>query len=134
MTRAFRAFALTLCVLALAATTNACSKAEAAAPSGDYTQHDIQHYFAKAVNIDGATTIAGQVDLTSTKNSGSCTLDGASPSVCTATVFSGAKCTCSPVGATAAIAAAGCAVGLSGTTLTVTSANSATNVVNYACL
>lgn len=65
---------------------------------------------------------------------GSCTLDGASPSVCTATVTAAAICTCSPVGGTAAIAAAGCAVGLSGTTLTVTSANGATNAVNYHCI
>jgi hypothetical protein len=68
-----------------------------------------------------------------TNNATTCTLDGASPSVCTATVTASAKCVCSNVGATAAIAANGCAVGLSGTTLTVTSANGATNVVNIWC-
>jgi hypothetical protein len=81
----------------------------------------------------GGSRFDGTVDLQSTTNATTCTLNGGSPSTCTATVFAGAVCTCSPVGATAAIAAAGCAVGLSGTTLTVTSANSATNVVNVHC-
>jgi len=64
----------------------------------------------------------------------SCTLGGESPSVCPAqTVVASSVCTCSNVGTSAAIAAAGCAVSLSSTTLTVTSANGATNVVNYSC-
>ena len=62
-----------------------------------------------------------------------CTLNGATPSVCTVTVVASSVCTCSPVGATAAIAAGGCAVGVSGTTLTVTSAAGLTNVVNTFC-
>lgn len=67
-------------------------------------------------------------------NSGTCTLNGASPSTCTVTnVTAGALCQCTNVGASAAIAANGCAVGLSSTTLTVTSANGATNVVNTQC-
>ena len=72
-------------------------------------------------------TIAGATTKTT------CTLNAASPSVCTATVTAGSTCYCTPVGATAAIAAAGCAVGLSSTTLTATSANGATNVVNILC-
>lgn len=63
-----------------------------------------------------------------------CTLGGESPSVCPAqTVVASSICTCSNVGTSAAIAAAGCAVSLSSTTLTITSANGATNVVNYTC-
>lgn len=60
-------------------------------------------------------------------------LNGASPSVITATVIAGSVCTCSLNGNTAAIAAGGCAVGVSSTTLTITSANSATATVNYYC-
>lgn len=90
--------------------------------------HDSAGTAVLKVDEQGALTSA------STKTRGSCTLNGASPSVCTATVLASANCTCSPVGATAAIAAAGCAVGLSGTTLTITSANAATNDVNYHCL
>lgn len=66
-------------------------------------------------------------------NSTSCTLNGASPSTCTATVLASSKCVCSPVGTTAAIAAGGCAVSLSGTTLTLTGPNGATNDVNVWC-
>lgn len=62
-----------------------------------------------------------------------CTLNGASPSVCTAVVNTGAICNCNLIGTTAAVAAAGCATSLSGTTLTITSANALTNVVNINC-
>ena len=63
-----------------------------------------------------------------------CTLGGESPSVCPAqTVVAASVCNCSNVGTTAAIAAAGCAVSLSGTTLTITSLNGGTHVVNYTC-
>jgi hypothetical protein len=80
------------------------------------------------LKVLGPLTVAGSTTKTT------CTLNGASPSVCTATVTAGSQCNCSPVGATAAIAAGGCAVGLSGTTLTVTAANSASHVVNILCL
>jgi hypothetical protein len=66
-------------------------------------------------------------------NSTTCQLNGASPSTCTATVSPSAICTCTPVGGTSIIAAGGCALGLSGTTLTATSANGLTNVVNIVC-
>lgn len=66
-------------------------------------------------------------------SSGVCTLDGGSPSQCDATVTAGSVCTCSIVGATAAKAAGGCAVGVTSTTLTATSANSLGDVVNYNC-
>lgn len=67
--------------------------------------------------------------------SGTCTLGGESPSVCPAqTVTASSVCKCSPVGTTAAIAAAGCAVSLSSTTLTITSLNGGTHVINYECL
>lgn len=64
---------------------------------------------------------------------GTCTLNGSSPSTCTSTVAAGSICTCSPVGTAANIAAGGCAVSLSSTTLTITSANGHTNVVNWHC-
>jgi len=80
-----------------------------------------------------APVFAGAVSITSTATSGSCTLNGASPSVCTATVTAATDCVCASVGATAVIAAQGCAVGLAATTLTITSANGATNAVNYHC-
>lgn len=83
---------------------------------------------------DGGPTLNPATGLSGAKFQTTCTLDGASPSVCTATVTAGTTCMCSLVGATAAIAAKGCAVGLSGTTLTVTSANAATDVVNILCL
>jgi hypothetical protein len=76
----------------------------------------------------------GGVISAQAKTRGTCTLNGASPAVCTATVAASAICTCSIVGATAAIAAKGCAVGLSGTTLTITSANAAGENVNYVCI
>lgn len=78
--------------------------------------------------IDVATTVSGGAKLR-----GTCTLNAASPSTCTATVTAASICTCSIVGGTAAIAAKGCAVGLSGTTLTITSANGANENVNYTC-
>lgn len=65
---------------------------------------------------------------------GVCTLNGGSPSTCTATVASGATCLCSVVGTTSQAAGHGCAVSLSGTTLTVTSDNSQTHQVNWICL
>lgn len=83
--------------------------------------------------INGATTINGNLTATATTQSGGCTLNGATPSVCTATVKAASVCVCSPVGATAAIAAGGCATGVSSTTLTITSAAGLTNVVKYWC-
>jgi hypothetical protein len=73
------------------------------------------------------------VYIAGTKTNGSCTFNGASPATCTATVLASAICICAPVGATAAIAAAGCAVGVSGTTLTITGPNAAGYAVNYHC-
>lgn len=66
-----------------------------------------------------------------TNNSTTCTLDGASPSVCTAAVTASARCVATPI--SAAALAWGPGVSLSGTTLTVTGANGATNVVNIVC-
>ncbi len=75
----------------------------------------------------------GALVLASAKNKGTCTLNGGTPATCTATVTAAATCVCSEVGATAVIAAAGCAVGLSSTTLTITGAAAASNDVNYLC-
>jgi hypothetical protein len=78
--------------------------------------------------------LSGDIYSASTKTSGSCTLNGASPSTCTATVIASAKCVCAAVGTTAAIAGAACAVSLSSTTLTITGPNGATNDANYICI
>jgi hypothetical protein len=58
-------------------------------------------------------------------------LNGASPSVITATVLASSVCQATNNGAAAL--AFGPAVGVSGTTLTITGANGATNTVNYLC-
>lgn len=86
-------------------------------------------YFNGVSSVTG--TFTGLVSMTS--NAGSCTLNGGTPSTCTATVTAGAKCQCTPVGTTAVIAAAGCAVSVSSTTLTATSGATLTNDVNYLC-
>lgn len=86
-----------------------------------------------ALTCDSTLTVTGAVKFNSTASVTTCTLNGASPSVCTATVTAATICLCANVGATAAIAAQGCAVGLSGTTVTITSANAASNVVNIHC-
>lgn len=77
---------------------------------------------------------SGGITVTSAVNKGTCTLGGESPAVCPAqTTIAGLTCVCSPVGTSAAIAAAGCAASLSSTTLTLTSANGLTNAVNWMC-
>jgi hypothetical protein len=80
--------------------------------------------------VDSSGVIVKERGATPT---GTCTLNGGSPSTCTSTVAAGSICTCSPVGTTAGIAAGGCAVSLSSTTLTVTSHNGHTNAVNWHC-
>lgn len=63
-----------------------------------------------------------------------CTLNGGTPSTCTITVTTGSTvCWCSNKGASAAIAALGCAWGVSGTTLTITSAATASHDVSGGC-
>lgn len=69
----------------------------------------------------------------STKGAGTCVLNAASPSVCTATVFSGARCAAGPTGTTAAAATHTVATSISSTTLTVTGANGLTDTVWYLC-
>lgn len=81
--------------------------------------------------IDGTGNLF--LNASATRSKGTCTLNGASPSTCTATVAANSICTCSLRGATAAIAAKGCATGLAATTLTITSANAATDVATYHC-
>lgn len=93
-----------------------------------------------AATVDAGTALfrndvqfGGNVIGTSTTIVGDITLNGASPSVATATVRSGAKCVCTIVGGTAAIAAKGVACDVSSTTLTATSANAAAEHVKYIC-
>jgi len=81
----------------------------------------------------GGLNLTGTMTSNSTTQAGSCTLASGSPSTCTATVKASSKCVCAPVGTTAAIAAAGCAVNLSSTTLTITGPNTVTTVMNYFC-
>lgn len=84
---------------------------------------------------DSATPVAinGTLILNNAGAGGTCTLNGASPAVCTATVRSGCNPICTIRGGTAAIAAGGAACAVSTTTLTATSANGATAVVSYLC-
>lgn len=62
-------------------------------------------------------------------------LDGGSPAQIDVTgITASSNCTCAPIGATAAIAAAGCAVSLTSTTLTITGPNTVGTNVNYDCV
>lgn len=86
---------------------------------------------------DGTTvTFAGPISITgkvASTNGTTCTLNAGTPATCTASVTAGAICVCSDVGSGSTVAAGGCAVSLSGTTLTVTGATAASNVVNIWC-
>jgi hypothetical protein len=85
------------------------------------------------LSVDGSTrvvTVSSEMNVTSANNVGTCTLDGASPSACTATVTAGATCVCSPVATNGDNV---CVVNLSGTTLTLYGVNGSTTPVNYIC-
>lgn len=89
---------------------------------------------AGAANIANRLSVGGSISITEGVSIGTCTLNGASPAVCTDTVAaSTTKCVCAPVGTTAAIAAMNCAVSVSSTTLTITAANAANADVNWMC-
>jgi hypothetical protein len=79
------------------------------------------------VNCDGNGCSYGS------KNAGSCTLNGASPSTCTATVIATTHCGCYATGTTAA-AGINLAANLVSTTLTCTGPNGNGSTVNYICL
>ncbi len=82
----------------------------------------------------GRAYINGPLRIVEGLSIGHCTLNGASPAVCTDTIeHASVLCLCALVGATAAIANMDCAVGVSGTTLTITSANAANAEVNWVC-
>lgn len=80
---------------------------------------------------------AGQVKVRFQPRSmqeGTATLVSASPStVVVAGITASSRCTATPVGTTAAIAAGGLAVSLTTTNLTITGPNTVTTVVNYSC-
>jgi hypothetical protein len=101
----------------------------ASSGTGGLTVQDGAASPATVGKIDGS----GSFTTTSTKTKGTCTLNGASPAVCTATVVSGATCIAVPQGTTAAAATHTIAVSVTTTTLTVTGANGLTDVVNYIC-
>ena len=88
----------------------------------------------QALSVLGATTLNGNLTAASTTAAGTCTLNAASPAVCTATVRASCRPICTIQGGTAAIAAKGVACAVASTTLTATSANAATEVVSYLCL
>lgn len=94
--------------------------------------HKISLLDAGQVYVANDLTVAGSLRQGTTAVT-TCTLNGGSPSTCTATVKASSICKCSPVGTTAAIAAGGCAVSLSATTLTVTGPNAGNWVVNLEC-
>jgi hypothetical protein len=84
---------------------------------------------------DGGVSIGTSGVTLPTGQAGSCTLVSGTPSQCVANLNkTGAKCTCAPAGATAAIAAAGCSVTTDGGAgLIITGPNTVTTVVNYFC-
>ena len=82
--------------------------------------------------LSGALTTTA-ITASSSATAGSCTLNGASPSVCTATVTSGCKPVLTNIGTGVALAWSPNA-SVSGTTLTIHGANAATNVVEYHCI
>jgi len=82
------------------------------------------------VSNSGSFTNTGDNIIASTKTRGNCNLNNASPSVCTATVNSGAICVCS--NNTTQANPVKCAV--STTTLTVTGPNTTTDTVSYICV
>lgn len=110
-----------------AASGNNCMQV---ATEGARSQVGPDTYWAES-GTSMVATAAGGVNLN--VNAQTCTLDGASPSKCSVTVRASAKCQCTPIGTTAAAAAAGCAVNLVTTTLTAYSANGLTNDVNIWC-
>jgi hypothetical protein len=84
---------------------------------------------------DGGLSLTSAGVTLPSRQAGSCTLASGTPSRCSATVHKTApKCTCAPVGDTAAIAAAGCAVTTDGGAgIYITGPNSVTTVMNYFC-
>lgn len=121
------------------------------AASGALTVTGATGDFAIGGNITqtGATTVStgtgtfthnGSVTLATGKNftlptvtAGTVALVSGTPSTATVTVTAGSKCICGANGGSAAIAAAGCAAGVSSTTLTLTGPNSVTTTVGYFC-
>lgn len=98
---------------------------------GTTTTNYVSGYTSKFKgDTSGNMTMAGKIAPT---NGTTCTLNAGTPATCTATVTAGAICVCSDVGSGSTVAAGGCAVSLSGTTLTVTGATAASNVVNIWC-
>lgn len=82
-------------------------------------------------NATGQFQLTGGADkFLASAQSATCTLDGASPSKCTATVSASARCVCSVIGTGAPPA---CGVNLVTTTLTAYSANGLTSNVNIWC-
>ncbi len=84
--------------------------------------------------VDAADSVKIQFAPRSVQ-AGAVALTSASPSTATVTsITAGSTCYCSPVGTTAAIAAAGCAASLSSTTLTLTGPNTVTTTMAYTCV
>lgn len=100
---------------------------------GQVAKTDGLHLGKSSSNARDQVQVDGDLSINKTTTAGTCTMNGASPAVCTATVRANSRCVCAINGATAAIAAGGCAVSLSSTTLTLTTLNASTQVANYLC-
>lgn len=77
-----------------------------------------------------STGLAVTGKVSSTTNATTCTLNGGTPSSCTATVTAGARCNCNAISTTGVDT---CTLNLVTTTLTVYSTAASTNVVNIWC-
>jgi hypothetical protein len=98
-----------------------------------FPKSDGLHLGKAASGAANQVQVDGDLSINKTTTAGTCTMNGASPAVCTATVRAGSRCVCAINGTSAAIAAGGCAVSLSSTTLTLTTVNASTQVANYLC-
>lgn len=93
---------------------------------------EIQWPSTKLAEVGTALVASAAGGVSLTDDSKTCTLNGGSPSTCTATVRASSICVATPTGTTAG-AGIGLAVSLASTTLTVTGPNGNTQVVNIWC-
>lgn len=95
---------------------------------------DGMHLGSPSGGVRGQVNIDGDLIFNKSSFAGAVALSSASPSTATVlNIRAGSRCSCWPVGATAAIAAGGCAASLSSTTLTLTGPNTVTTTMNYFC-
>lgn len=142
-------------------TGNAITKALGTSATIDFASTSVGSVLSSAITVTGAAagdtcvvgvpaaaaalsaeftcyvTAANEVKVKFTPLShqrGTQALSSGTPSTGTvANITASSTCSCAPVGATAAIAAGGCATGLSGTTLTLTGPDTVTTTMVYDC-